>query len=78
MTGVACCLAHVGSFAMSMGFILGGVPVKLITPSTLPVAAETAVNLPAFVLAAEDTRSAIARMGKVLFCIWATYLSEKG
>jgi hypothetical protein len=63
---------------MSMGRIFGGVPVKLITPSTVPLAAEVAVNLPAFVLAAEDTSNAIARMGKVLFCIWTASLLEKG
>jgi hypothetical protein len=35
------------------------------------------VNLPAFVVAAEDTRNAIARMGKFLFCIWATSLGKR-
>jgi hypothetical protein len=27
--GVACCLAQDGSFAISIGFIFGGVPVKV-------------------------------------------------
>src|SRR5258708_18640055 len=34
--GVACCLAHDGSFDMSMGFGLAGVPVKFTLPLTVP------------------------------------------
>jgi hypothetical protein len=32
MTGVVCCLAQVGSFDMSIGFIFGGVPVYVTLP----------------------------------------------
>jgi hypothetical protein len=34
-----------------------------------------AVNLPALVVAAEETRNAIARMKKLLLCIWVSLLN---
>src|ERR1700678_1727709 len=34
--GVACCLAQLGSFDMSMGFCLTGVPVYVTLPLTVP------------------------------------------
>ena len=39
ITGVACSFAHDGSFAMSIGFIFGGVPVNVTFPVTVPPAA---------------------------------------
>src|SRR5208337_4903821 len=36
VTGVACCLAQVGSLDMSMGFCLAGVPVYVTLPLTVP------------------------------------------
>jgi hypothetical protein len=58
-----------------MGFILGGVPVNVIVPSTEPGATMGAANLPSRVVAAEETRNAIARMEKFLFCIWVSLLN---
>jgi hypothetical protein len=58
-----------------MGFIFGGVPVNVIVPSTEPGATMGAVNLPALVVAAEETRNAIARMKKLLLCIWVSLLN---
>src|ERR1700692_552653 len=37
ITGVACCLAQDGSFAISIGFIFGGVPVYVTFPEMLPL-----------------------------------------
>jgi hypothetical protein len=34
--GVGCCLAQDGSFAISIGFIFGGVPVKVTWPLIAP------------------------------------------
>jgi hypothetical protein len=39
MTGIVCAFAHDGSFAMSIGFIFGGVPVNVTFPVTVPPAA---------------------------------------
>ena len=44
ITGVACCLAQVGSFAMSIGFIFGGVPVYVTVPLIVPAPAGGAAS----------------------------------
>jgi hypothetical protein len=60
MRGVACCLAQDGSFAISIGFIFGGVPVKVTWPLIAPaffVGCPTAwvADVPAAKRAREET-----------------------
>ena len=60
ITGVGCCLAQEGSFAMSIARILGGVPVKVTVPLMVPGTFAGAIGVP-MVDAATSTRPSEGR-----------------
>jgi hypothetical protein len=72
MMGAACWAAQVGSFAMSIGRILGGVPVKVIVPEIAPAAAwpvGSAAVTPAPRAATARSESRLMRIGQLFLVV---------
>src|SRR6266571_7881727 len=74
--GVGCSFTHAGSFAMSMGFIFGGVPVKVTRPLMAPALAAAPITCDRTSTPSTSTTAAEINLGGVR--IGGSLLNERG